>query len=101
VAATMTCIGVIPASTMSSIILVRRPGPVDGRPPEGVHVAVASAPSLAGYVTVTGPKHGDGTQTRGARRRRAFMLPILSSDRSVAGHPRRRFVRLTGTRMKS
>jgi GNAT superfamily N-acetyltransferase len=28
VAATMTCIGVIPASPMSSIILVRRPGPV-------------------------------------------------------------------------
>jgi hypothetical protein len=24
-----------------------------------------------------GPKHGDGTQARGARRRRAFMLPIL------------------------
>ena len=34
-------------------------------------------PGLAGYVTVTGPKHGDGTQARGARRRRAFMLPIL------------------------
>jgi hypothetical protein len=35
-------------------------------------------PSLAGYVTGTGPKHGDGTQARGARRRRAFMLPILA-----------------------
>ena len=34
-------------------------------------------PGLAGYVTGTGPKHGDGTQARGARRRRAFMLPIL------------------------
>jgi hypothetical protein len=32
---------------------------------------------LAGYVTVTGPKHGDGTHARGARRRSSFMLPIL------------------------
>jgi 3-oxoacyl-[acyl-carrier protein] reductase len=38
-------------------------------------------PGLAAYVTVTGPKHGDGTQARGARRRRAFMLPVLTPRR--------------------
>src|SRR4030095_14299637 len=43
-------------------------------------------PGLAGYVTGTGPKHGDGTQARGARRRRAFMLPILYSVLYLGGH---------------
>src|SRR4029453_4140990 len=55
--------------------------------PEGIATLCAvgswggQRPGLAGYVTGTGPKHGDGTQARGARRRRAFMLPILFRDR--------------------
>jgi hypothetical protein len=61
-------------------------------PVGGDHCAVGSwggqRPGLAGYVTVTGPKHGDGTQARGARRRRAFMLPILSRRRCRYGRMR-------------